>query len=97
MKLSLDNPLHTRAVMVRHGIAPWQLRHYWSPDTESTAYPMNDREVQTDIRAFLEALWNACLSAEREDQGAESLRSAEGAVHPVPGDPSAGEDQTSGT
>lgn len=90
MKLALNAPIHTRAVMVRQGVAPWQLDGYWDPDAKRTVYPMDDPEVRADIRAFLAALWNACLQAEA-DQTNGTWRSAEGAVYSAPGAPSAEE------
>ena len=63
-KLSMSNPVHTRATMARNGFAPGQLTPYWDADTDRDLDPLDDAETRSDVRKFMAALWNACLDAE---------------------------------
>lgn len=49
--------LHIRAEMARRGLTFGQLAPWWSPDTDSDVVPLDDPEVQWEVRKFMAWLW----------------------------------------
>jgi len=49
--------LHIRAEMARRGLTFAQLVPWWSPDTDSVVVPLDDPEVQREVRMFMAWLW----------------------------------------
>ncbi len=63
-------PMSFKAEMARRGIAPMQLRSWWSPDTDRMVDPLDDPEIRAAVRHCLNDMWHA---AEQHDPGGPAV------------------------